>query len=200
MNPCNTPVLISGNIGSGKSTLAKKLSKEYKREYFSASHLLHEMVLEKLPKQKTREVHNGFWETSIGEKGTKLRFSHSNIDKQVDKQLLKLINQNKHCVSDARLMPFLYSKKAVRIWLKISEKEIFKRVSERDKMPISKVRKKILERMNGDKKLWKKLYQINFGEELEVFDLVLNTENLSIAQTHKIAKEFIDSQLKKTSI
>jgi predicted cytidylate kinase len=196
-NNISFPILISGYIGSGKSTLAKLLAKQYHIHYFSASAIHRERTKENIVHEKGSQtkISNGFWETPAGKKAMDVRMQNTAIDKEVDKKLLKLLRKNPACVTDARLMPWLYTKKALRIWLTASENERSSRVGRRDDIPAAKARREIRSRLKKDVKLWKNLYGIPFGKDLSPFDLVLNNEKYSAKETFAVVKAFIDGKI-----
>ncbi len=191
------PILISGFIGSGKSTLARHLAKQFGLKYVSASELHRALVLERMKKEakRAKKIQKGFWESEAGKKGMKIRSTNLEIDKEVDVRLLKVLNKNTHCVTDARLMPWLYKKKALRIWLTASERERSSRVGLRDDITPSMARLCIRERMKMDQKIWKNLYGIKMGKDLSPFDLVLNNDTYSAQETFNVVRAFIDGKI-----
>ena len=191
------PILISGFIGSGKSTLARHLAKQFGLKYVSASELHRALVLERMKKEAkhAKKIQKGFWESEAGKKGMKIRSTNLEIDKEVDVRLLKVLNKNTHCVTDARLMPWLYKKKALRIWLTASERERSSRVGLRDDITPSMARLCIRERMKMDQKIWKNLYGIKMGKDLSPFDLVLNNDTYSAQETFNVVRAFIDGKI-----
>ncbi len=193
----NYPILISGFIGSGKSTLSKYLAKQFGLKYVSASELHRTLVLERMVNEKkhAKKIQKGFWESETGKKGMKIRSSNLEIDKEVDVRLLKMLNKNTHCVTDARLMPWLYKKKALRIWLTASERERCSRVGLRDDISASKARAAIRARMKMDAHIWKNLYGIKMGKDLSPFDLVLNNEKFTAQETFQVVRAFIDGKI-----
>lgn len=196
MSKLPAPILISGIIGSGKSTLARHLAKTYGAEYVSASEIHRRIAQEKLHFKKAAEVKKGFWETKEGQKGTQLRLKNLSIDKQVDIELLAALRKNKNTITDARLMPWLFPGKGIRIWLQTSIAEGVRRVAKRDKISTKEARETIVPRLKTDKKIWKKLYCIEFTKDLSPFDLVLNNEKLTAAQTYRIVNQFIQNRIR----
>lgn len=138
-----------------------------------------------------KKVQKGFWESEEGKKGMKLRSMDLKIDKEVDVRLLQQLTKHPACITDARLMPWLYPKKALRIWLTASESERAKRVGGRDGLPMLNVRKSIHQRLEMDQKIWKNLYEIPFGKDLSPFDLVLNNDTYTAKETFAVVKAFI---------
>ncbi len=188
------PILISGEIGSGKSTLAHHLAKHFKRTYMSGSQIHKQLVEEKLKLHSTRKIEDGFWETKEGKKGMALRAHQHTIDKEVDRRLLKFLREHPHAITDARLMPWMYKGKAIRIWLGASEPERMRRVAERGKLSLKEVRKQAQIRSNTERKIWKELYGIQFGTDLHPFDLVLHNDGMSPKQTYQLVKLFLDAR------
>lgn len=191
--PC--PILISGFIGSGKSTLAKHLAKHFGLKYISASEIHRKLVLNRMKNDRAtkhaKDVSHGFWETDAGKKGLSIRAQHLVIDRTVDKTLLRELKKNPCSVTDARLMPWLYTGKAIRIWLTASEKARSLRVGKRDDIPAREAKKDIRARMKTDKKIWKNLYDIQMGEDFTPFDVVIDNENLSAEQTFNVVKALL---------
>jgi cytidylate kinase len=192
------PILISGTIGTGKSTLAKKLAKAYHARYTSASHIQHRITLERTRTHasKAKKIEEGFWESKMAETNVKLRNEDHSIDRQVDDELCTHLRAHPHTVTDARLMPWLYKGKAIRIWIHVSEKESARRVAQRDQTSMGSVFPAIRKRYRADQALWKKIYGVEYGEDLAPFDLVINTEEFEAADTYRVVKAFVDAKLR----
>ena len=190
------PLLISGGIGTGKSTLGRNLAKHYHLKFISASDT-HRRILAQVEKMDTgKKDDRTFWESKAGEKGMQARQRNLQIDRNVDKTLLAALRKNPNIVTDARLMPWLYRGKAIRIYIQISEMESARRVRERDRMPLKKVLPKIRKRFKTDQKLFQKLYHINYGKDFSPFDLVINTEGYESKDTFRVVKAFIDVKMR----
>lgn len=189
------PILISGFIGSGKSTLAKHLAKHFRLKYISASEIHRKLVLKRMKNEriskKAKDVSHGFWETKAGKRGLIIRAENLVIDRTVDQTLLRELKKNPCTVTDARLMPWLYKGKAIRIWLSASEKARSQRVGKRDDIPAHEAKKDIRARMKTDKQIWKNLYGIQMGEDFTPFDVVIDNENMSAEQTFNVVKALL---------
>jgi cytidylate kinase len=92
-------------------------------------------------------------------------------------------------------MPWLFPKKAIRIWLTASEKARATRVGSRDDIPREQAKKEIRSRLKQDAKLWKNLYGIRFGKDMKPFDLVVNNETFSKEDTFNAVKAFLDGKM-----
>ncbi|HLE06361.1 MAG TPA: nucleoside monophosphate kinase, partial [Candidatus Nanoarchaeia archaeon] len=161
-------ILLSGSAGTGKSTVAKDVAKKFKLRHISSGDLMRQI-----------SVKNGF--DSDGEGF--LRFheyikKHPEIDKELDSLMIKELNKG-NCVSDSRLMPYLYKDKAFKILLKVPDEVAAKRNSLRENTPLSETIKTLKERNEQNNKRYKKLYNIDVND-LSVYDLVLDTRHFSI--------------------
>ncbi len=192
------PILISGYIGSGKSTLAKKLAQTYRIPYISASVMYRELMKERISHEKGwhTKISQGFWETPAGKKAMNLRMKDACIDEEVDARLLHTLNVQKVCVTDARLMPWLYRKKAIRIWLTASEDVRATRVGIRDDIPPARAKREIRSRLKKDVHLWKNIYGIPFGKDMRPFDLIVNNDSFSKKETFERVKAFLDGKIR----
>lgn len=190
------PIIISGTIGTGKSTLGKHLASAMKRKYISASQI-HRSMLEKLVRKNGVDpTDTSFWETPAGKKANMLRNKNHTFDKQVDREVLHALRTHSNAVTDARLAPWLYRGKAIRIWIHVSDAEAARRVGERDGMPASRVFDSIQKRYRSDQRLWKKMYGVAYGEDLSPFDLVINTEGFEKEDTYRVIADFIHTKLR----
>ena len=197
MSRLSFPILISGFIGSGKSTLAKHLAKTYHAKYISASEIHQKIVTERLKlDSETKKIKEGFWETRVGEKVTRLREQDMRIDRSVDQRLLRELKKHPHSVTDARLMPWLYRGKGIRIWVSVSQKESACRVGERDQSPMRKVFPQIRKRFHTDQKIFRKLYGIDMGKDFLPFDVVINTEGFTPRQTYQLVHAYIEAKIR----
>lgn len=197
MKPKKIPIFVCGFIGSGKSTLAKHLAKKYRMRYISGSYFHKQLAVERLHLEKSTSIAHGFWETKDGQKANAQRHGNTNIDKEVDRRLLRFLREHPNTVSDSRLMPWLYSGSALRVWLKVSEKERVRRVAARDGLSQTKTRKVIMKRYATEWKLYRTIYGIQFGEDFSPFDLVINTEKMTPRETFTIVTKWIEAQRAK---
>lgn len=188
-------VIVSGLPGSGKTSIVKAIQKRFKLKTVYASVILKELMEKELKEKTSISVEKGFWETKKGRNFALKRLKNLDFDKKLDKKLLKTIKSHDNLVVDSRTMPWL-SKKGIKIFLKASEKERIKRIAERDNITLKKA-KTAISRLGRDKKIYKKLYGIRFGEDFEPFNLVLDTTNLSLKDSKKIVFSFLRVFYKK---
>lgn len=190
-------IIVSGFAGSGKSTLTEKLASQFGIPFVHASDVLKQLRTKK-PEQidaKKTEAGKGFWESKEGDAFMKQREIDDSTDKALDKMLLEIADKE-NVVLDSWTMPWL-CKKGFKIWLHASPKVRAKRVSERDKLEEKKVLEKIIERDKKTAELYKKIYGFSIGEDLEPFQLVINTDNLKEKEVFGIAYQKVSEYYKK---
>ena len=190
-------VIVSGNAGSGKSVLVERLAKKFKlRKVFASSILkgISEGRNFNFKKLKTKKG-EGFFESKKGTQLSKARLSNFSLDKELDKALLKILKEHDNLIVDSRLMPWLYKKPSVKIWISASMKTRARRTAHRDKISVYKAMKALKERSAVDRKIYKKLYKINYEKDLKPFDLILKTDKLTKKQTFLKAKKFIEATI-----
>jgi cytidylate kinase len=183
-------VIINGPAGTGKSVLCEKIAKYFKIKYYPTSGALKAVMAEELEKQKINvEKNTGFWESKKGKKFLAKRLKDSSFDKKVDAKLFELINKG-GVVLDSWVMPWL-SKKGFKIWLTASDKIRFERVAKRDGTSIKEAKEKVRIKEKKSTAIYKKIYGFTWGKNLEVFDLIINTNDLTEAGVFEKAKEAI---------
>ncbi len=175
----NKVVIVSGLSGSGKSNLVDKIAEEFNLKCIHTSALLKE-IIENNNTHLTEENNignKGLWESSKGRKLIEKRLEQSEFDKILDKKLLEFIEQG-NIVMDSWTMGYL-SKKGFKIWLNASLETRAKRITKRNCRTFEEILKAIKSKEEKTAEIYKKLYGFTLGEELEKFNLIIDTENLS---------------------
>lgn len=181
-------VIVSGLPGSGKSTLVEKIAEEFNLKAIFASGILKQIRKKEEADFKKAEKGYGFWETEKGRAFTKERLSELEYDRKLDKELLRIAKDEKNVVFDSRTMPWLYKGEAFKIWLKASQGVRAKRIAERDNKEKEEVLKTMKARYETDKKIYKKLYDFDLGIDFSPFNLVIDSDDLSIEEVFNIAR------------
>ncbi len=184
-------VCISGMAGTGKSTLAKKLAEKYDLKYYSGGDALRELAAAEGYDSSRR----GWWESPEGLRFLEKREQNHEFDKAVDNKLLEYAQQG--CVLlDSWTMPWLL-KTGFKIWLIASEEKRAERIAERDKLPIKEATQVLKEKEAKTKAIYKKLYGFTLGEDLEPFDLILDTDNLNAGEVFQTLCTVMDNIILK---
>lgn len=185
-------VIIAGFAGSGKSTLAEKLAKKLKLRCIHASGLLRQLQAKKFREinPDASGMNSGWWESGEGRQYMKKRLADGSMDRELDKELLKLADEaekkKEGMVLDSWTMPWL-CKKGFKIWLSASPETRAKRAAGRDGIPPGEALKRVLERDSQTKKIYEKLYGFKLGEDFRPFHLVLETDGMDEEQVFREA-------------
>ena len=178
-------IVISGPPAVGKTTVAKGLANEFNLTYLSGGD-----VLKDLAKEQGFEVNgDDWWDTSDGMRFLEQREKNSEFDKKVDEKLIELF-KNGGMVITSYTLPWLVEN-GIKIWLGASHDSSSKRMQNRDNMSSEEAFEVTKERYDKNKLLYKKLYNFNFGDDVSVFDKIINTDNLTANQVIELSKETV---------
>ena len=178
-------IVISGPPAVGKTTVAKGLAEEFQLQYLSGGDVLKEMASEHGFDSKGDD----WWDTQEGMEFLTQREQNSEFDKKLDEKLSILFNQGGMVITSYTL-PWLI-KDGIRIWLEGSHESSTNRMQSRDNMSSEDAYKITKERFDKNKTLYKKLYNFDFGEDKSVFDLIINTDNLTAQQVIDVTTETV---------
>ena len=178
-------IVISGPPAVGKTTVAKGLAEEFHLQYLSGGDVLKDMAKE----QGFDSSGDDWWDTVDGMKFLNQREQDSSFDKKLDEKLTELFNQGGMVITSYTL-PWLI-KNGIKIWLEGSHASSTKRMQSRDNMSSESAYEITKERFDKNKTLYKKLYNFDFGEDKSVFDLIINTDNLTAQQVIDVTKETV---------
>ncbi len=190
-------VIISGPPAVGKTTIAKGLAKEFGLKYLSGGDVLKEMAKE----EGFQTSRDDFWDTAGGMNFLNIRKGNLEFDKQVDEKLKKIF-LSEDVVITSYTLPWLV-KDGIKIWLDGSKENSAKRMTARDNISFENALNIVKKRYEENKMLYKKLYGFNFGEDLSVFDEIINTDELGpdkvLELSKKVVKNYYESQTAKQS-
>ena len=180
-----TSIVISGPPAVGKTTVAKGLSDEFNLTYLSGGDILKEVAKE----QGFDAVGDDWWDTESGMKFLSKRENNSEFDKTVDDKLIQLFNKGGMVITSYTL-PWLVSN-GIKIWLSGSHDSSSKRMQTRDNMTSQEAYEITKIRYDKNRALYQKLYHFDFGNDISVFDKIIDTDNLNATQVINIAKETV---------
>jgi cytidylate kinase len=181
-------IVISGWPAVGKTTIACKLAEEFDITMYNGGDIL---------KMLAEEEHKGYsvkrddwWDTTEAKKFMEERKSDPSFDKKVDKKLIEIVKKGGTVITSYTL-PWLVQDESIiiiKFWLRGSPENRARRMANRDGISFEEAKRIIKLRDEENKKIYYRLYGFRFGEDLTVFDYVLNTDRLSIDSLVDISK------------
>ena len=178
-------IIISGPPAIGKTTIAKGLAKEFNIEYLSGGDILKELAGE----QGFQTQGDDWWDTQEGINFLDQRKENPEFDKNVDNKLKELFSKGGIVVTSYTL-PWLVEG-GVKIWLDGSKENSALRMTTRDNSSKDDALEIVQKRYNENKIIYKELYGFEFGEDLSVFDKIIETDELNVEQVLEIAKSTV---------
>lgn len=190
INKKKLSIVISGWPAVGKTTIAEELAKDFNLKLWNGGDILKMMAYE-------RGYHscnnNDWWDTEEAIKFMNERNVNPSFDKEVDNRLIQLLNEGNVIITSYTL-PWI-SNANINFWLQGSVENRAKRMAIRDHIDINAAKKIILRRDNENKLIYKKLYNFEFGSNLDVFDFALNTDLLSLESLVYLSKQIVQNVL-----
>lgn len=179
-------VIISGLPAVGKTTIAKAIADKFNLKQYSGGDVLKEMAVTK----GYTISGSDWWDTEQGIKFLSERKSNPDFDKQVDNELIEVAKKG-NVVITSYTLPWLVNN-VIKFWLKGSRENRARRMAGRDNIAYEEALKIISMRDEENKKLYYNLYNIRFGDDLSVFDYIINTDQLSVDAVIDIACNIIN--------
>ena len=178
-------IIISGPPAIGKTTIAKAITEEFGLTHLSGGDILKELAEE----EGFKTGGDDWWDTQEGMNFLSQRQENSEFDKKVDEKLKKHFLDG-NVVITSYTLPWLLEG-GVKIWLEGSKENSAQRMTTRDNLSKDSALEIVQKRYQENKKIYKALYGFEFGEDLSVFDKVIETDNLNASQVLDIAKTVV---------
>jgi CMP/dCMP kinase len=179
-------IVISGWPAVGKTTIACKLAEEFGLVMYNGGDIL-KMLAEEKGYSTERD---DWWDTAEAKRFMEERKSDPSFDKKVDKKLVEIVKKGGAVITSYTL-PWLVREDSViiiKLWLRGSQENRAKRMGNRDDISFAEAKRIVKLRDDENKKIYYKLYGFHFGEDLTIFDYVLNTDRLSLDSLIEISK------------
>ena len=184
-NMQNVSVVISGSAAVGKTTLAHALAKEFGFRLYNGGDILKEIA-----RQEGYVISgNDWWDSDEAIGFMKERKKNPVFDKQVDEKLINIAKEGSVIIT-SHTLPWLATE-SITFWLSASQEKRSERMSQRDKITVTDALRIVKMRDRENKKIYKKIYGSDFGDSLEVFDFMINTEILTLDSVVYLCKEII---------
>ena len=180
-------IVISGWPAVGKTTIACKLAEEFEIVMYNGGDILKMLAEEDKGYSVKRD---DWWDTTEAKKFMEERRSDPSFDKKVDKKLIEIVKKGGAVITSYTL-PWLVLEESViiiKFWLRGSPENRAKRMANRDGISFAEAKRITKLRDEENKRIYYRLYGFRFGEDLTVFDYVLNTDTLSLDSLVEISK------------
>jgi cytidylate kinase len=184
-NKQDISVVISGSAAVGKTTLAHALAKEFGFKLYNGGDILKEIARQ----QGYSVTGNDWWDSNEAIGFMKERKKNSIYDRQVDEKLTNIAKKG-NVIITSHTLPWL-TPEPITFWLSASPQKRSERMSKRDKISTKEALRIVRMRDRENKKIYKKIYGAKFGDDLEVFDFMINTELLSLDSLVYLCKEIM---------
>jgi cytidylate kinase len=156
-------ITISGPAGSGKSTAAAALADRLDYDHVSGGDIFRELADEK-----------GLTPLELNKRAEE----DDTIDRDLDRRLREVAAERDDLVLESRLAGWMAGEHAdLRVWLDAPLSVRARRISEREDKSVDLARRETQERANSEARRYQDYYGIEI-ENLEIYDLVLNTARL----------------------
>ncbi len=177
-------IVISGWPAVGKTTIAGKLAEEFGLTMYNGGDILKMLAAEK----GYSTARDDWWDTAEAKKFMRERKSDPSFDKKVDKKLAEILRKGGAVITSYTLPWLVNDSSVIKFWLRGSPENRAKRMANRDDIGFAEAKKIIQLRDGENQRIYYKLYDFKFGEDLAVFDYVLNTDRLPLASLIEISK------------
>ena len=180
-------IVISGWPAVGKTTIAWKLAEEFDIVMYNGGDILKMLAEEEKGYSVKRD---DWWDTTEAKKFMEERKSDPSFDKKVDDRLIQIVKKGGTVITSYTL-PWLVVDESIiiiKFWLRGSPENRAKRMANRDGISFAEAKRITKMRDEENKRIYYRLYGFRFGEDLTVFDYVLNTDRLSLDSLIEISK------------
>jgi len=173
-------ITLSGLHGTGKTTYAKTLSQIFNLRHISAGILFRQIAAEK--------------KISISEL-TQMASRNDKIDQLIDERT-RMEAERGNVIIDGLLAGWIALKYVnIKLYLTTLDNVRFSRIATRENISTINAQKLTLFREEIERKRFIKYYNLNI-DNLTIYDLILNTDLLSIESNIMIMKNFIQEYVK----
>jgi len=184
-------IVISGWPAVGKTTIAGKLSEEFGLVMYNGGDILKMLAAEK----GYSTARDDWWDTADAKKFMQERKSDPSFDKKVDKKLSDLVKKGDVVITSYTVPWLVKEESVIKLWLRGSPENRARRMANRDGISFAEAKKIIALRDDENKEIYRRMYGFHFGEDLTVFDYMLNTDRLPLDPLIEISKLIVRRQI-----
>lgn len=184
-------IVISGWPAVGKTTIAENLARDFNLKMWNGGDILKMMAYDR---GYLSSLNHDWWDTEEAAKFMNERNNNPNFDREVDNRLIELLNGGDVVITSYTL-PWI-ADATINFWLQGSVENRSKRMSMRDNIDIESAKKIVQRRDFENKQIYKKLYNFEFGEKLDVFDFAMNTDILTLESLITLSRNIVENVIR----
>lgn len=181
-------IIVSGMPAVGKTTVSKMVAEKLSLKVAGGGEVLKEMAVE----EGYTPGGEDWWDTREGMRFLKQRKHSASFDREVDERLLLKAKKGSIVITSYTL-PWL-STHGIHIWLSGSVESRARRMAKRDHVEVAKCRAVLAIRDSENYRLYKRMYQIDFGKDLKPFDLVVETDFIDESRVASIILNYVQNR------
>lgn len=174
----------------GKTTAAEAIAKKFHLKHVAGGDMLKLMAYERGYTPSGSE----WWDTKEGMTFLSERKRNPDFDKEVDRRLSDYLNKG-GVVITSYSMPWI-CEKGLKLWFHAPRKVRALRLAGRDKISPKKALGIIVKRDSENKRLYKKLYDISFGDDLSPFNFIIDTQKMSALEVANVSCQLVSAYSK----
>jgi cytidylate kinase len=186
-------VIVSGMPSVGKTTVALSIARRFGWKIVAGGDMLKKMAIERGYKPAGAD----WWDTTQGMQFLSERDSNPDFDKEVDRKLIE-IAAGGDVVITSYTLPWIYNG-GLKIWLSASQRTRASRLAKRDSISISRASEIVKQRDEENRLLYRKLYGIDFGRDLSVFNFRIDTDKLPAEKVATVALRIVEEYVRVSS-
>ncbi len=187
-------IIIFGFSGAGKSTLADRLGKRLRLRVVHPSSILRELLQKKTVQIQKSRAGKGFWESAAGVRLFKDRLKEKRpMDMVSDRILLRELAKGE-IVMDSWTMPWL-SRHGFKIYLRTSSEARAHRVAKRSRLTLAQAKRIVRMKDEQTRKLNVRLYGFDIKKDIGVFDLIVDTDDMTAAKVLRVVDDAYRSRV-----
>ncbi|MDG6938066.1 MAG: cytidylate kinase family protein [Nitrososphaerota archaeon] len=178
-------IIISGMPAVGKTSVSHQVARSLGTPMVGGGDVLKEMAVE----EGYTPGGEDWWDKGDGMKFLQERKRSADFDKEVDARLLKKAKQGDVVITSYPI-PWL-TKDGIKVWLSGTVESRAVRMSKRDGIGVTECKEILSVRDRENHMLYKKIYGIEFGEDLKPFDLVVETDSIDESRVAEIVIRYV---------
>lgn len=186
-----TEIILFGFSGSGKSTVANLVGEKYGLRVVHPSGILRDLFEGKDVDIDNTRYNTGFWESEEGVKLFRSRLNEEEpLDVVSDRILVEEIRKG-NVIIDSWSLPWL-TDKGRKIYLQADLEVRAQRIAKRSQISYERALDIVAMKDEETRNLFKRLYWFDIKQDHDVFDYIINTNNLTKNEVFRSVCDYLE--------